>query len=302
MSEKQISVRGLVKAYGSGAAVSGVEFEVERGEIYGLLGPNGAGKTTTLECLEGLRRADGGSITVAGCNPQKDRKRLRSLLGVQLQSSSLPDHIRVDEAMKLVCAGHGVKERFDLLAEFGMTKLLAKRYHQLSTGQKRRLHLALALVSDPSVVILDEPTAGLDAEGRAQLHEEMLNLKKRNKTILLATHDMAEAEKLCDRISNIIRGKVAVTGTPAEVTAASAKASKIAIRTARNQLLGYEVEGAAFNAVDDYGIWIGENSTEILGQLLERLKQTGDSVLDLRVERPSLEESFLELVERGQAS
>ncbi|MDW2799935.1 ABC transporter ATP-binding protein [Clostridium boliviensis] len=302
MSDSIISVEGLIKKYGAVSAVNGISFSVKQGEIYGLLGPNGAGKTTTLECLEGLRRIDGGNITVAGCNPRKDKKEIRNKVGVQLQSSSFPDGMLVSEAMALVCAWHQTEYRSDLLECFGIEGMIKKKYHQLSTGQQRRLHLALALVSNPSVVVLDEPTAGLDVEGRAQLHNEIRKLKKQNVTMLLATHDMAEAEELCDQISIVIKGKVAVTGTPFDVTAASKRDSRIAIRTDRNSLSSKcKIEGATFfGEKDRYSIWACSDSALAIGALMQRVKEANDSVIDLRVERPSLEESFLELVSGGE--
>jgi ABC-2 type transport system ATP-binding protein len=212
--ETNIRVQGLIKRYGSVTAVDGISFEVDKGEIFGLLGPNGAGKTTTLECLEGIRKPDSGELNIAGCNPQSDRQKLRQRLGVQLQSSSLPENIRVDEAMSLICTYHGMPPRLDLLSKFGLEASLKKQYYTLSTGQKRRLHLALALAHDPVVLILDEPTAGLDVQGRAQLHDAIRSLRANGVTILLATHDMAEAGALCNHLAIVIHGKIAVVGTP----------------------------------------------------------------------------------------
>jgi ABC-2 type transport system ATP-binding protein len=302
MSDKLISVEGLVKKYGKITAVDGITFEVSKGEIYGLLGPNGAGKTTTLECLEGLRKIDGGSLNVVGCNPQKDRNRLRDKMGVQLQSSFLQDNIYVSEAMSLVCAGHKVPYRGDLIKQFGLETLIKKQYHQLSTGQKRRLHLAFALVSNPSLVILDEPTAGLDVEGRVELHNEMRRLKEKNITILLATHDMAEAEKLCDCISIIKQGKIAATGSPADVANVVQKETRIAIRTTNGSIiLNSDIEGAKFiGEKDDYGIWVSDDSAGAIIKLLQRVREANDTVVDLHIERPTLEESFLEIVKGGK--
>jgi ABC-2 type transport system ATP-binding protein len=303
MDENAVIVDGLVKRYGNNMAVDGISFEVKKGEVFGLLGPNGAGKTTTLECLEGMRAADQGSLTVAGCDPQKDGRALRQKLGVQLQASSLPDCIHVDEAMALVCSWHGLQGRDDLLGQFGLAPLRKKQYHALSTGQKRRLHLALALATDPAVVILDEPTAGLDVQGRAELHEAVRSLKASGMTVLLATHDMAEAETLCDRIAILINGRVAVCGTPTQVTAAGDTETRVRIRTANNSLMPRcEIEGARFiKAEEGYCSWVcGDISVSVM-DLLQRVKSAGDTVEDMRVERPSLEERFMELVEGVKA-
>ena len=302
MSESVVSVQGLIKRYGSIAVVDDISFDVKKGEVFGLLGPNGAGKTTILECLEGMRQSDGGTLNVYGCNPQSDGRKLRQILGVQLQSSSLPEGIRPGEAMALFCAWHNLSPRFDLLSRFGLDSQSKKQYREMSTGQKRRLHLALALASDPAVVVLDEPTAGLDVQGRAQLHDAIRELKATGVTILLATHDMAEAESLCDRIVIIIRGRIAATGTPAQITAAGNSGTRITLRTKKNCLLpGEDIGSALFlKQTDDYGIWLCHDTATAVMGILKEVQQSGDSVEDLRVERPTLEERFLELIEGGK--
>lgn len=301
MSNHIINVQGLIKRYGKVMAVTDVTFSVEKGEIYGLLGPNGAGKTTTLECIEGLRENNGGNISVDGINPHKNQKEIRNKLGIQLQSSSLPSAILVNEAVNLFCSFHHTAFRSDLVNRFGLGNLQNKQYHSLSTGQKRRLHLALALVNNPQVVILDEPTAGLDVEGRARLHDEIRLLKKQNVTMLLATHDMAEAEELCDHISIIMKGKVAVTGTPSEVTAAGKQNAKVEIRTENRTLFNCNFNNAEFQGESNgYCVWLSKNTASLMDELLKKAKENNDTVLDIRVDRPSLEESFLEIVSGGQ--
>lgn len=301
MAESMVSIKGLVKKYGSFTAVNGIDLEVGKGEIFGFLGPNGAGKTTTLECLEGLRTANGGSLRVAGCDPQKDGRKLRRILGVQLQSSSLPDSIRVGEAVSLICAWHGLPVQNDLLQAFGIGELLNKKYRELSTGQKRRLHLALALVNNPEVLVLDEPTAGLDVQSRVQLHEEIRSIKSQGITVLLATHDMAEAEELCDRIAILIHGKIAVCGTPAQVTAAGSKETRIRMRTSKGKVPAQTIGGAEFvKEKDGYLEWNCRDVAPSVAAVLNRVQETGDTVEDLRVERPSLEERFLELMEGAE--
>ena len=177
-----IQVRGLKKSYGSHMVLNGIDVQIEKGEIFALLGVNGAGKTTTLECIEGLRRYDSGSIMVNG------------RMGIQLQSSSLPAHIKPMEAVKLFAKWHKTTIDHAMLEALGIKEMEKKQYIQLSTGQKRRLHLALSLINDPDVVFLDEPTAGLDVEGRLSLHEQIRKLSAHGKTIVLASHDMAEVE------------------------------------------------------------------------------------------------------------
>jgi len=299
MSDSVVIVKDLVKRYGSFTAVNGISFTVAAGEVFGLLGPNGAGKTTTFECLEGVRKADGGSLDVAGCDPQSQEHNLRSLLGVQLQSSSLPDSIEVREALTLFCSWHGVPFREDLAQKFNLVSLYSRQFKQLSAGQKRRLQLVLSLINDPRVVVLDEPTAGLDVESRASLHEMIRSLKGQGITVLLATHDMAEAQALCDRIAIIIHGRLAVIGTPQEVTAAGNRETKILLHTSHGSLFPGETIGDAVfvSAKEDYLEWKCRDVAASVTQILGRVQAAGDTVEDLRVERPTLEERFLELVE-----
>ncbi|MPM28993.1 Vitamin B12 import ATP-binding protein BtuD [bioreactor metagenome] len=299
MESSVVSVSGLVKRYGSFNAVSNLSFEVKPGEVFGLLGPNGAGKTTTLECLEGMRKADAGTLRIASCDPQGEGQKLRSRLGVQLQSSSLPDNMTAGEAFDLFSAWHGVTPDPKLAERFNIAELSSKQFKQLSTGQKRRLQLVLALVNHPQVVILDEPTAGLDVQSRASLHDEIRTLKAEGITVLLATHDMAEAEELCDRIAIVIHGKLAVLGTPQEVTAAGNKETRILLRTRLGSLLPGESIGEAtfVEGKEGYLEWKSRNVAGAVMELLQYVQRNGDSVEDLRVERPSLEERFLEMVE-----
>ena len=179
----------LQKSYGSRAVLKDLTFRVYRGEIFALLGVNGAGKTTALECIEGLRTYDSGRISIHG------------RMGIQLQSASLPEHMKAMEAVDLFAKWNKASPGKAMLDALGIGEFAKKQYDQLSTGQKRRLHLALALIRDPDILILDEPTAGLDVEGRISLHKQIRQLKKEGKTILLASHDMAEVEDLCDRIA-----------------------------------------------------------------------------------------------------
>lgn len=296
MSESIVSVTNLTKRYGDVMAVDHISFEVRPGEVFGLLGPNGAGKTSTLECIEGMRAFDEGGISVAGVNVRKDERMIRRTLGVQLQASSLPEGIRTGEAMELICAWHGLSTRLELLTRFGLDA--KKQYGQMSTGQKRRLHLVLALAANPAVVVLDEPTAGLDVEGRAQLHAIIRELKGEGITFLLATHDMAEAEMLCDRIAILIRGRLVTLGTPAQVTAAGSQESRITIQTERGSLLpGKDAPHARFlGEKEGYGVWASDLVSTAVPALLTSIEANGDRVVDMRVERPTLEERFLEII------
>jgi ABC-2 type transport system ATP-binding protein len=297
-------VKDFRKAYGDVVAVDGISLEVQRGEIFGLLGPNGAGKTTTLECLEGIRRPDGGSIDILGVDPGREARKLYSLIGVQLQSSGLPPAMRVGEAMAFFCAYHGVAPRYDLLERLGLGKKLHSQNRELSTGQQRRLALALAIAHQPPLLLLDEPTAGLDVESRTVLHELMQELKEAGTTIILATHDMAEAEKMADRVSILLRGKIVTTGTPRELTATGGGLTKVSVRTEQSVLAR---NGRIFPAVsqralkEDYAIYYSTDPGPTVSAILQYLSTQGDRLIDLRVERPSLEERFLEITQVGGA-
>ncbi|MHB1134131.1 MAG: ABC transporter ATP-binding protein [Chloroflexota bacterium] len=298
-----VRVSGLSKRYGQYLAVDGVSFEVPRGEIFGLLGPNGAGKTSTLECLEGLRSPDAGQIDVMGVEPAREPARLARAIGVQLQSSGLPDTISVREAMALLCAYHGVAPRYELLERLGLGEKMGAQHHTLSTGQQRRLALALAVAHNPPVVFLDEPTAGLDVGSRSTLHEMMAELRAQGTTFILATHDMAEAEKMADRIAILLRGRIVASGTPREMTATGASFTKVSVRTERAGLLAPGLdfpEVARQTAGEEYAIYYSRRPGPTVAAILAYVEAQGDSLIDLRVERPSLEERFLEIVAGGQ--
>ncbi len=240
MNETMIEVLNFRKDYGDFTAVSDLTFKVHKGEIYGLLGPNGAGKTTTLECLEGLRQPSGGRLLVSGVDPATDSRRLTSVIGVQLQTSGLPANITPVEALRFFGGYHHVQPDLSLLDRLGLASKRDVQYQQLSTGLQRRLSLALALAHRPPVLFLDEPTAGLDVESRVELHKLMLEEKERGTTILLATHDMAEAEELADRIAILLRGELVAEGTPIEITATGAGLTKISVRTEAGMPLWFE--------------------------------------------------------------
>ncbi|GAA3411048.1 ABC transporter ATP-binding protein [Paenibacillus hodogayensis] len=213
--EPVIRVVGLVKRYGALTAVDDVRFEVRRGEVFGLLGPNGAGKTTTLEMMEGLRRPDAGAALVAGFDTQKELKKVKQVIGVQLQSTSLFDMLKVGEILRMYASFYRYSVPIQpLLQDMILEEKKNDRIKHLSGGQRQRLAIALALVNDPMVLFLDEPTTGLDPQARRTLWDIVLKLKARGKTIVLSTHYMDEAHVLCDRICLMDRGKVIALDTP----------------------------------------------------------------------------------------
>ncbi len=298
MTTPAVRIDGLAKRYGDTVAVDEVSFTVAAGELFGVLGPNGAGKTTTLECLEGLRSPDTGRLEVMGVDVERDPSAARDLLGVQLQVAGLPSTMRVAEAMRLFCAYRGVAPRGDLLERFGLAEKADAAYGALSGGQQRRLVLALALAHDPAVLILDEPTSGLDVPSRAELHAVLLELKAAGTTILLATHDMAEAESLCDRVAIVLRGRTVAVASPDELTSTGSGLSRVSVRSTQHSLaaVGEDLPGVQQRIADgEYTRWLSEDPATTVAAILDRLAEEGDELVDLRVERPSLEERFLEL-------
>lgn len=266
-----IQVDTLQKSYGDHMVLRGVSFYVEKGEIFALLGVNGAGKTTTLECMEGLRNYDGGTVQING------------KIGVQLQSASLPEHIRPMEAVRLFAKWNRCKIDPLMLGDLGIDELGKKQYLELSTGQKRRLHLALALISNPDIIFLDEPTAGLDVEGRIALHDQIRKLKADGKTIVLASHDMAEVEALCDRIAILNGGNVIFMGSVAQLNESIDKRYTICIKSEQGD---ERVES------DDIG------STLLI--LLQKYQQQGIKISDITVDRGTLEQHFVAMTRRYQ--
>lgn len=275
-----IKVENLIKSYGQNTVIKGISFEVNKGEAFALLGTNGAGKTTTLECIEGLRKYDKGEISLEGC------------FGVQLQSSSLPANIKVIEAFTLFCKWNKSKADLSIFESLGLSEIKNKQYCQMSAGQKRRLHLALALIGIPDIIFLDEPTAGLDVEGRAALHEQIRKLRRNGKTIILASHDMAEVESLCDRIAILKDGKIAFIGTITELTSKIGEQCRIHIKTERPLQNAANEQG--------YSVFTSANIGDTLLKLLENCKQTQNTVLDVIVERATLEQRFMDIAREGK--
>jgi len=302
MDQPAILVEGFRKTYGDLDAVAGIDFTVAEGEIFALLGPNGAGKPTTLECLEAIRYPSAGKLRVRGIDPSREPGRLRDAIGVQLQTSGLPETMRVEEAMRFFCAYHGVAPRLDLLERLGLQAKLRAEYGTLSTGQQRRLALALALAHEPPVVFLDEPTAGLDVGTRAELHALVAELRERGVALILATHDMAEAEKLADRVAILLSGRIVASGTPKALTTAAVDLTRVSVRSERETLADRDgaLPGVQRHArKDGYDVFFSDAVGATVTAVLEALEEAGDPLVDLRVERPSLEERFLELTTQG---
>jgi len=220
-----LEITALRKQYGQQVAVDDLSLRVAEGEIFGILGPNGAGKTTTVECAEGLRRPDGGTVRVFGIDPYRDRREARTLVGAQLQESELQGKLTVAEAIELYASFYPRPAGIEaLLHRLGLTEKRNTRYRALSGGQKQRLSIALALVGNPRLVVFDELTTGLDPAARRESWRMVEQLRDSGITVLLVTHYADEAERLCDRVALITSGRVAATGTPAELIASASGA------------------------------------------------------------------------------
>ncbi len=300
-----VQVKNLNKSYGEVMPVDRISFEIHASEIFGLLGPNGAGKTSTLECLEGLRRADSGILRVAGIDPWREPRRLNQVIGVQLQTSSLPESITPLEAMQIFCAYHKVETRYDLLERLGLNAKRDAQYYELSSGQQRRLALALAVAHRPQVLFLDEPTAGLDVATRVQLHDLMRELRESGATIILATHDMAEAEAMSDRVAILLNGEIVSVGAPMEITATGSDWTKISVRTLdgcfSNPTLTFPAVEQRLDK-DGYAVFFSVDIGATVSALIAHIEAQTDTLIDLRVERPSLEECFLDITQPDSRS
>lgn len=276
-----IKIENLIKSYGQNTVINGISFDVKKGEVFALLGTNGAGKTTTLECIEGIRKYDVGEISIDGD------------FGVQLQSSSLPANIKVIEAFTLFSKWNKSNIDLSLFESLGLSEIKNKQYCQLSTGQKRRLHLALGLIGDPDIIFLDEPTAGLDVEGRAALHEQIRRFKCSGKTIVLSSHDMAEIESLCDRLAILKDGKIAFIGTVEELTKQIQPLIKLQIKTCNPLIKADFVHSTYVETENNYYTYVTTNISDGLLEILDFLKGSSNPVIDIIILHQSLEDSFL---------
>ncbi|HXN74570.1 MAG TPA: ABC transporter ATP-binding protein [Candidatus Acidoferrales bacterium] len=302
MAEPIIQAEDLYKNYDAVTALRGVSFAVEQGEVFGLLGPNGAGKTTTVEILEGMRTPDRGLARVCGLNPEKSGNRFKEMIGAVLQSTSLPDKIRVKEAIELFAKFYSVRANTDdLLKRFQLDEKRDAFYSQLSGGQKQRLALAMALVNNPQVVFLDEPTAGLDPQVRREIYDIIEELKHEKKTVLLTTHYIEEAERLCDRVAIIDYGRVIKTGTPRELKHTSAGTTRIEVRLAKPVSDGVlaGLDGVAdCREFDGTYVMHSARAPHTIVALVKYLEAQNNELQSLEMLSPSLEDVFIELTGR----
>lgn len=298
-----VAVRGLFKAYGAVQAVSDLSFEVAAGEVFGLLGPNGAGKTTTVESIVGLLAPDAGTIEIGGVDVARDPRRAKQTLGVALQTTGLQDAVTPREAVEAFGAFYDAPvAALPLLTRFGLQAKADVRVGKLSGGQRQRLALALALVNDPRVIVLDEPTVGLDPQMRREFHEHILGLKALGLSVLITTHDMDEAASLCDRIAVIDGGRMLAIGAPGELIAGSKARARVTLTASKDlkaawfkacpALVDLRCDGADASFTTD-------DLTQALGELTAALAAHKAQVAALTAGKGTLEDVILEIVAAG---
>ncbi len=299
--DNPIQVESLKKNYGPVAAVKGIDFEVKAGEVFGLLGPNGAGKTTTVEILEGLRDRSSGRVSVLGYDPEVQPRDVKDRIGVCLQSTRLQDKMKVREAIVLFASFYTrTVDTHDILKRLQLWEKREALYMHLSGGQKQRLALALALLNDPQVLFLDEPSAGLDPQARLEIYSLMQDLRREQRTILLTTHYIEEAEKLCDRVAIIDEGRIIAMGTPREIQERAIAASTIEIELARPLDDGappawQDVDSITLDEQRIRLAAVSRRPARTVVDLVKWLDENGTELADIRIKRPSLEDAFIEL-------
>ncbi|MEU4788567.1 ABC transporter ATP-binding protein [Micromonospora tulbaghiae] len=299
-----LEVRHLHKRYGQQVAVDDVSFTVEEGEIFGIIGSNGAGKTTTVECIAGLRTPDSGTISVLGLDPIKDRAQVRERLGVQLQESSFPDAIKVAEALELYSSFYRKPADWrELMELLGLTDKRHTRYKALSGGQKQRLSIALALVGNPKVAILDELTTGLDPQARRDTWSLIERVRDTGVTILLVTHFMDEAERLSDRIAVIHGGRVAAVDTPTGLIAQTSTVQQVRFRVRQplDKRVLTELRDVTDVAITD-DRWLVTGSGQLLSSVAGALARAQVVAEDLRLDRRNLDDAFVAFTRRAPQS
>ncbi len=298
MNKKVIEVKNLRKTYGSVVAVEEISFEVFEGEIFGMVGPNGAGKTTTVECVEGLRKPDKGELRILGLDPQEEGYSLRQRIGVQLQETALQDHLKVWEALDLFASFYSHPVDWQILLE--KMNLAEKRnaaFNKLSGGQKQRLFIALALVNNPELVFFDELTTGLDPQARRNMWDMVRDIRQQGKTVVLTTHFMEEAERLCDRVAIVDQGRIVALDTPANLIRNLGAENRV-VFTINGEFKAEKLnELASVTRVEQSG-----DRCEIYGwdeklivDVVNALSKNGCPFRDLRTEQPTLEDVFLAL-------
>ena len=299
-----VQVEKLRKTYGATVAVDDISFEVREGEIFGMVGPNGAGKTTTIECLEGLRKPDRGTIRVLGVDPQRESQTLRTRTGMQLQQSNLPERMKVWEALDLYSSFYPKAADWEeLLKQLGLEEKRNTPFSKLSGGQKQRLFIALALLPNPQLVFLDELTTGLDPQARHAIWDLVRDVRSKGKTILLTTHFMEEAECLCDRVAILDHGRIVALDTPAALIRNLGAEERVVFSVDGTLPAAFEKTLAVAARVEIQGERVvvhGKDGRKVplVSEVVGQLTELGIQFHDLRTEQPSLEDVFLSLTGR----
>lgn len=298
-----IEISGLTKRYGNNSAVAGIDLTVRRGEVFAILGPNGAGKTTTVEILEGYRRRTGGQVSVLGVDPSAPTRRWRERIGIVLQDCEMQPQLSVRETLTMYAGyyrrSRGVDETIDLT---GLTQKADDRAGRLSGGQRRRLDVALAVIGDPDLIFLDEPTTGFDPEARREAWAAIDSMRGLGKTIVLTTHYMEEAQRLADRVAVIASGRVVAEGTPSDIGGRDRSPTRIAFRL-DGRFGPYDLPPQWRDVASEAGrYWLDtDRPTELLHQLTGWAVDRGAELDDLSVSRPTLEDVYLQLTRDQQS-
>jgi ABC-2 type transport system ATP-binding protein len=293
-----IEVGNLRKTYGSVIAVDDVSFEVNEGEIFGMVGPNGAGKTTTIECIEGLRRPDDGSVKLLGMDPSEKRRAIANHIGVQLQESALPPRLRVVEALELFASFYERRaDAEELLDILGLTEKRSSAFGKLSGGQKQRLFIALALINRPKIVFFDELTTGLDPQARRSMWDLVRQIREQGCTVFLTTHFMEEAERLCDRVLIIDQGQIVALDTPEAMIRSLGAENRLVFSIPENQAVPPLTDLPQVQRVEQFGerVVVYGHGERFASSVVYALEDAGVDFLDLRTEQPNLEDVFLSL-------
>ena len=296
-----ITVEDLRKSYGDVEAVRGINLDIPSGEVFGLLGPNGAGKTTTIEILEGLRERTSGKVSVLGFDPATQSKEIKARIGVCLQATNLQDKMKVHEALELFDAFYTRHvDRDKLLQRLQLWEKRDAFYSSLSGGQKQRVALALALLNDPPLLFLDEPTTGLDPQVRLEIHKLILELKSDNRTILLTTHYIEEAERLCDRVAIMDQGRIIEQGTPREIQERTLGRSIVEVETIEPMPLELLPESITVQKYvagkESRSISVqSESPARTIAELVKWIDHHDLQLADIHLKRPTLEDVFIEL-------
>ena len=298
-----VKVEQLRKTYGATVAVDEVSFEVQEGEIFGMVGPNGAGKTTIIECLEGLRKPDQGTVRVLGLDPQRDSQSLRTRTGMQLQQSNLPERMKVWEALDLYSSFYPKAADWkELLVQLGLEEKRNALFSKLSGGQKQRLFIALALLPNPQLVFLDELTTGLDPQARHVIWDLVREVRAKGKTILLTTHFMEEAEQLCDQVAILDHGRIVALDTPAALIRNLGAEERVVFNVEAALPAAFEkaLSGASRVEVQRERVVVHGRSNQVplVSEVVTQLTKQGIQFRDLRTEQSTLEDVFLKLTGR----